>query len=507
MSDPNQHRRPDAGVSFAPNRRRWPRRILVGANVVVAATIISIAAAYGYASLQYRGIKKDPLTALSKAPPGKAFTMLIVGSDTRNLSDGKAFGGSSATPGQRSDTIILARVVPADRQITLMSIPRDLYVEVTGMGKTRINSAFSSGPNLLVETIQNDLGIPINHYVEVNFDSFRQVSDAIGGVNFWFPTPARDAFSALTVWRAGCVSLSGEQGLAFVRSRHYQYYVNGSWRDEAASDLARIQRQQAYIKRMVEKARGQFTNPLALNSIVSGITKNLTLDTEFSQGLILSLATTFRGIDSAAIPSATLPTVSMTTKDGSDVLALGPDAQSVITSFNQVGTPAAESSSPPAPGSSTSASTRPPAAPSPSSVTVEVVNGTGIAGQAALATSDLTGAGYRATTKTSGRAFGGSENQIRYAPDAAPSAQALAARLVGGAMLSADPSLSSTSYNLELITGTSYAGLAKAGAVPATTATTAAPSSSLPPPKGATTAPYLLPGTPPGQLPPASCTP
>jgi LCP family protein required for cell wall assembly len=489
-------------VRFRPGRRRrWPRRILVAANVIAAASIIGVASAYGYINVQLGRIKTDSIAALSKTGAGKPFTMLIVGSDTRALSDGKAFGGNSATPGQRSDTIMLARVVPAARQITLMSIPRDLYVPVKGMGQTRINSAFDSGPNLLVQTIQNDLGIPVNHYVEMNFDSFRQVTDAIGGVHVWFPTAARDAFSNLIVKQPGCIDLTGDQALAFVRSRHYEYYQNGEFHPEAASDLARIQRQQYFVKRMVDKAQGQFTNPLALNDIVSGVTKNLTVDSGFSTSLMLSLARIFRGVNSSAIPTATLPTKPEVIS-GQDVLSLDqPRAQDDITTFNHLGdsSSSSTSSSPAAP-----TSTKPPAnAPSPSSVHVEVVNGSGVAGQAAQATAALTSAGYQAITNTASRAYIGTANQIRYAPDARPSAQLLASKLAGGATLTADPTLTSTSYNLELITGGSYSGLVRPGA----TTTTAAPAPAPPPPPGGSTTTYTLPGTPPGQLPPASCTP
>ncbi len=493
-----------APVRFRPGRlRRWPRRILVGVNVLAAVSIISVASAYGYINVQLGRIKTDGIAALSKTSAGKPFTMLVVGSDTRSLTDGKAYGGNLAAGGQRSDTIMLARVVPASRQITLMSIPRDLYVPIQGIGQGRINSAFNSGPELLVQTIQNDLGIPINHYVEMNFDSFRQVTDAIGGVHVWFPTAARDAFSNLVVRQAGCVDLNGDQALSFVRSREYQFYQNGEFHPEASSDLARIQRQQFFVRRMVDKAQGQFTNPLALNNIVSGVTKNLTVDSGFSTSLIVSLAKIFRGISSSSIPTSTLP-VKPEVISGQDVLALDqPQAQTDITSFNQLGTSAASSSS----SSSTSdptATKAPVNAPNPSSVHVEVVNGSGVSGQAGQATSALSGAGYQATTNASSRAYIGGASQVHYAPDSLASAQLLASKLAGGATLTADPTLTSTSYNLELITGSGYSGLAKPGA----TTTTAAPPTTAPrPAQGTSTAGYTLPGTPPGQVPPAGCTP
>ncbi|MDQ6784482.1 MAG: LCP family protein [Actinomycetota bacterium] len=496
-----------APVRFRPGRRRrWPRRILISVNMLAAVSVIGIASAYGYINVQLGRIKTAHISALAKKGSGKPFTMLIVGSDTRALADGKAFGASSAPAGQRSDTIMLARVVPSERQITLMSVPRDLYVPVQGMGQTRINSAFNAGPNLLVQTIENDLGIPINHYVEVNFDSFRQVTDAIGGVRFWVPTAVRDPLAGLFIHQAGCIPLTGDQALAFVRSRHYEYYHNGEFRPEAASDLARIQRQQAFVKRMVDKAQGQFTNPLALNSIVSGVTKNLTVDSNFSTSLILSLARTFRGISSTGIPTATLPTMPQTI-NGADVLTLAqPEAQTNIAAFNQLGTPAAPSSTTSAAPTSSSTSA-PAAAPSPSSVSVEVVNGSGVNGQAGQATAALTGAGYKATTNASSRAYGGAASQIRYAPDALASAQLLASKLAGGATLAADPALSSTSYNLELITGTGYSGLAKAGAATTAPSAAAQTTTTAPPARGTSSSTYVLPGTPPGQLPPADCTP
>ena len=85
----------------------------------------------------------------------------------------------------------------------MLSIPRDLWGNIPGQGQNRINSAFDTGANLLVQTIQADLGIPVNHYVEVNFDTFRDISNAVGGVNFYFPTPAKDAYSLLNITQAG----------------------------------------------------------------------------------------------------------------------------------------------------------------------------------------------------------------------------------------------------------------------------------------------------------------
>src|SRR4029077_14112799 len=124
--------------------------------------------------------------------------------------------------GQRSDTIMILHTDTSSGRTLLVSVPRDLWVPIAGHGSSQINSAFTIGPQTLVDTIQADLNVPIHHYVEVNFDTFRKMVDAIGSVPVLFPAPARDHFSDLNVPTAGCVHLNGAQALSFVRSRDLQ---------------------------------------------------------------------------------------------------------------------------------------------------------------------------------------------------------------------------------------------------------------------------------------------
>ena len=325
---------------------------------MVALTIIGAASAYGYVNWRFGQIHTKHLSALTTKGPnsagsggGKAFTLLVVGSDSRAAldanGDASQFGNSASVSGQRSDTIILVRVVPKTRQVMMLSIPRDLWGPIPGQGSNRINTAFDTGANVLIQTIHQDLGVPINHYVEVNFDTFRDISDAVGGINFYFPTAAKDTLSNLSIPAAGCYSLKGDQALAFVRSRHYEYYQDGYWHYEGLSDLARIQRQQAFIRKMIKKAEGEYTNPFALNAIIGGITKNLTVDSGFSPSLMLTLATDFRSMDVAGIPNLTLPTYGYTTAGGAEVLGLQqPQASQAIAAFNAFGNAAPEARAP-----------------------------------------------------------------------------------------------------------------------------------------------------------------
>ena len=192
----------------------------------------------------------------------------------------------------------------------------------------------------------------------------------------------RTTTRCLNIPAAGCYSLKGDQALAFVRSRHYEYYQNGYWHFEAESDLARIQRQQAFIKKMIKKAEGEFTNPLALNDIIGGVTKNLTVDSGFSPSLMLSLAKDFRSMDVAAIPNLTLPTYGYTTPAAPTSWACsspgGPDdrrLQRLRRRRAQARRPTPRAPPPP-PADTVPRSRWPPP------VNIEVANGTGTAGQA-----------------------------------------------------------------------------------------------------------------------------
>lgn len=494
----------NSGSHLILRARRWPRRLLIVANIGVALCLIGVASAYGYVNWRFGQIRTKKLPALTAIGGGKPFTLLVVGSDSRsalsNTPDNAQFGGAANVGGQRSDTIIIVRVVPKTRQLMLLSIPRDLWGPIPGQGSNRINTAFDTGPNLLIQTIQQDLGVPINHYVEINFDTFRDISNAVGGVKFYFPTPAKDAYSLLNIPTAGCYTLKGDQALAFVRSRHYEYYQNGSWQYEAESDLARIQRQQAFIKKMINKAKGEFTNPLALNDLIGGVTKNLTVDSGFSASLMLGMVQDFHSMNVSSIPNITLPVYSYTTAGGADVLGLQqPQASQTLAAFKAFGTappPAKPASHPKA--ASHPAVTAPPVTVAPSSVSVEVANGSGMTGEAGAMSQLLARLGYHAGIVASS-GYGHATTEVRYAPDSLTAARQVAARIPGGATLVAAPDLAPSSYNLEVITGSSYSGGAS-GAAAGTSSTASTSPSTVP---GTNTAVYELPGS--SGPPPANC--
>jgi len=469
---------PRSAEVHAYRRRRWPRRLLIGLNIFVGVCLLAVSCLYAYVSYRFGQIQRVTIAGLSigAAPSGShsvtyassagpPMNILVVGSDTRvGLSDGAAFGGGSVG-GARSDTIMLIHLDPGDGTASLLSIPRDLWVPIQGMGTQRINAAFNNGPDLLVRTIQNDLGIPINHYVDIDFDSFRQVVDALHGIKFWYPEPLRDNDngvndSGLNITAPGCYTLTGDMALSLVRTRHLQYEDNGEWIFEPESDLARIRRQQLFVRKVIAKAESLgFGNVTAMNGIVGGVVSNLTIDSGFSQAEMLKLARRYRNFNPASLPTATLPTTA-TVIDGNDVLLLeqGP-AQQVIDLWEGVQLPAAA-----------------PAAPaSPAAVTVVVSNGSGVAHQAAGATQALRNAGFNAVVGGAAGNYGYPESVVEYTRSDLAAAQAIQARIAGGAELQVDPT--GAPGTVALITGASYQGIQAVAAQPTEeTPTTAAPS-------------------------------
>jgi LCP family protein required for cell wall assembly len=433
------------------------------------------------------------------APAGSPMTILVVGSDNRsNLkqpNDKQSFGSGSQVAGQRSDTIILLRVDPKSAQASIMSIPRDLWVDIPGKSsKQRINTAFDNGPDLLVQAIHQDIGIQVDHYIEVNFDSFRQIVNSVGGIKQYFPTRAKDVMSGLSVPAPGCYTLTGDQALGFVRSRHYEYYANGSWHFEAESDLARIKRQQQFIKKMLSKAQSSgLTNPIELNNIVSAVTTNLTVDKGLSQHEMLNLAKRFRSLSPASLPSTTLPTVPAVVQGNDVLLHKQPDAQQAIAAF--LGQSPAGTGSGTANGSATTNV-------KPGDVRVQVLNGTGIKGQASQTEAALRQQGFSVTAIGTATGPRSAASVVRYGPGADAKAALVASSVIGGAQQQSDPTLQSS--DVVLVTGQSYRGIQ----APSQASTTghAPPTTAAPPPTAPaappTTAGYLLPGTPTGSVPP-----
>jgi len=161
----------------------------------------------------------------------------------------------------------------------------------------------------LVQTIQDNFGIPINHVVQVDFGGLTGAVNALGGIWLDFPYPAKDVWSGLNVPGAGCQLLNGTQALAVARSRHYQYYQDGYWQYDGTSDFGRIQRQDAFLRSLISSAKDKY-NPLTLNSFISSLPQGIVIDKQFTLNELIGLAEEFHSFSPDSLDTQTLPTLS-----------------------------------------------------------------------------------------------------------------------------------------------------------------------------------------------------
>ena len=462
-------------------RRTWPQRLLIAVNLAVISMLLFASAGLGYFYWRFGQLPTIGFGfgVLAEAS-GPAFNVLVVGSDSRadlTGEDAASKGDTSVVGGQRSDTIIVVRVDPDNRSAKMLSIPRDLLVPIAGTSREdRINAAFADGPEALIRTVNEFFGITINHYAEVDFNGFRGVVKAVGGVDVYFPGPARDSLAELDVPNGGCIELSGDQALAYVRSRHYEYFESGRWRSDLTSDIGRIGRQQDFIRRLMRRvATGLPLNPLRLNDLVKAGIDNVVIDDQMSFDQIVSLARRFRSLDPDAIEMLTLPVRNHTTSRGAAVLLLQrDDAEPILEKFrDQV-----------------------PEGPAvPGSTTVRVLNGTGVSDQANRTNAALQVVGFNAVKPGDADRFVYDVTTIRFGRGQQDKAELLRSHLLGGAVLIDDPDL--TAVDVVLITGADFVGVTEQrvdhGPPHITLSGEPAPATTAPPP---TTPPTTVPGSP-----------
>jgi LCP family protein required for cell wall assembly len=254
-------------------------------------------------------------------------TVLIVGSDSRANIPDDLEGKFGSFAGQRSDVIILAHVV--DGRLQLLSLPRDLRVSIPGKGTDKINAAYAyGGGDLLIDTIQSDLGIPISHYMEVEFGGFAEIVDAVGGVELTFKRPTRDLKTGLDV-KAGAQVVDGATALAYVRSRHTEEKKDGEWVSANSGDIARTARQREVLTAVIAKATspgGIFKAP----TLASAIGSSLQVDSGLHAWTMARLAWAFKS--ASETESISLPVAGKTIDGISYVVAVDP-ASAVIDAF------------------------------------------------------------------------------------------------------------------------------------------------------------------------------
>ena len=282
-------------------RSRRGRRALIALLVLVAVLVATVA---GFAWWLNRTIDTnvkrelvlptqgpvDDAGSPVAVPPGAGVNVLIVGSDARP-------GESTA----RSDVIVLAHL-PEDRSaVYLIHLPRDLYVAIPGRGRNKINASYAfGGAPLLIQTVQNLLGIKIDHIAKTDFEGFQAMTDAVGGVRVYAEEASNGTGNGgPVVIRQGWNDLNGEQALAFVRER-YQL---------SEGDISRGRRQMAFIKALMTKAisKDTLTSPARILDLTDAATRNLVVDKGFTTGIMREYAFSLRDVRGRDIVFITAP--------------------------------------------------------------------------------------------------------------------------------------------------------------------------------------------------------
>ena len=329
-----------SGALEQPRKRRLKRSIiafLILTNLLVFGVIYVIKSLTDQ-FLESVSQNEQVVSELTPADSEDPLTFLVIGSDSRQtLPDD--FGDFGNFGGQRADVIMLVRI--QDGKASILSLPRDLKVEVDGHGTQKINAAYAfGGAALMVNTVAEFTGISINHYVEMDFFGFASIVDELGGVDINFSHPARDLKSDLEVG-AGTQTLDGKMALAYARSRRYQELHDGAWGSVEGSDLGRIGRQQSLVFAMLSAAKRP-SIMLDAPGLISAVGEHLTIDAIMDESRLVDLVVELRNLEASNIIAVTLPTTASRDKGVFYLVADQPAADAVLAAFaggQQIATP------------------------------------------------------------------------------------------------------------------------------------------------------------------------
>lgn len=385
------HVRRKTQSDYAEMRRRKNRRrrILIG----VLAGLFALVACAGFGVWSYfNGINREMGSEVTpevteklvkREEPKDPFYMLIMGKDAR--------------PGEtmsRSDTLMLTRIDPKTKQVTIVSIPRDTRVEIEGHGLNRINAAAAfGGTPLIIDTVSKFAGVPISHYAEIDFDGFKELVDSLGGIEVNVPVPIDDWEAGPAKLQPGLQTLDGSEALTFVRSRKFPM-----------GDFVRVKHQQIFLKAVASKIL-EVRDPIRLSMLardLAGLVK-----TDLTVGKIYGLSSVLQGMDVDGIETVTVPAVPKNIGGASYVIA-DEEAFAAMIARIEAGEPADPEV---AAAESAAASAQ---SVDPTTVSIAVRNGAGVEGVATQAADRLTAARYNIVEKGNANQFVYDETLIVY---------------------------------------------------------------------------------------------
>ena len=263
-----------------------------------------------------------PQKVLPAAGAKAAVNILVIGSDSREATEVGAVSGAATD--QRADTLMLMHI-PADRKnIHTISLMRDLWVQIPGHGESKINSALAQGGvPLMVQTVESIFGQRIDHVAMVDFESFKGLTDALGGVEVNVGMPFTSKHGKFTFTR-GVNTMNGEQALGFVRERNA--FADG--------DYQRVRNQQSFMKAILAKTIDARTlsNPGTIANVVTTVSPYISVDKGLNAATVGGLGVELNGVRQQDIAMFTLPTQGTgTSVDGQSIVLPDPSAIAKIS--------------------------------------------------------------------------------------------------------------------------------------------------------------------------------
>jgi LCP family protein required for cell wall assembly len=304
VSSEREH--PDAAAgSSGDERPRWRKRLwrrhrwLV---LTVAVVLVIAALAGGYALVLLSRITRLDVRLPGSAPGGT--TYLIIGSDSRSVvpaNEQAAFGNA---PGARADVVLVLRV-PDRGAPVLLSVPRDLLVLEKDLGLHRLTLTWLDGPQATVNALCTSLGLGVDHLVRLQFDGFRAMVDAVGGVDVTVPRPTRDLMLNWGLF-TGTHHLDGADALTYVRARHLVQWDGTAW---TPVPNERGEQERTVLREVAHRASLSLTNPLGTHHLLWAVTGALAVDHGTGLGDLHQLANAMRALKQANeldLPASTL---------------------------------------------------------------------------------------------------------------------------------------------------------------------------------------------------------
>jgi LCP family protein required for cell wall assembly len=411
--------------------------------------------------------------------------ILMVGSTSRCAlaEQNPAYGlCSEGVNGVNSDVIMILHADTTHHRLALLSIPRDVFIpNARSAGANKVDAGLVDGISQVVAAIEEDFGIPIQHAVSLNFDQFANIVDALGGIDMSFPMSVFDAESGLNVHAARCVHLNGTEALQVVRARHLKYDAPGTestdaeyWPGEVLSDLARIRRDHEFLRVLgAAVAKQSLGDPITDLNLVNSVKADLTFDQSWSVNDMANLVLDFHSVNVNSVPQLTLPVADVTDPEGQDG-----DLVYQRGNYGQVEFPAQSQDQRAIDqvlgiGRTTDSMTGEPLPP-PSSVTVSVLNGTGVGNQAADTASALSALGFDTVGVGDATPVGDVVETVVYygsrSPKTEAAAETVARSMTGSVVMAYDPSRVADGAQVTVVTGTQFA--VNSAAAPASTPTT-----------------------------------